>query len=151
MKKTRLTKSLSSIVCIVLIAAMALFTTGCNDNKQNKIDSNSESSITTQTDITELGEGKTEFLFSVTDLDGKETSFKIHTDKKTVGEALLELNLISGDEGPYGLYVKTVNGITVDYDKDGKYWAFYVNGEYATSGVDTTEIADGVSYGFKAE
>lgn len=151
MKKTRLTKSLSSIVCIVLIAAMALFTTGCNDNKQNKIDSNSESSITTQTDITELGEGKTEFLFSVTDLDGKETSFKIHTDKKNVGEALLELNLLSGDEGPYGLYVKTVNGITVDYDKDGKYWAFYVNGEYATSGVDTTEIADGVSYGFKAE
>ena len=59
--------------------------------------------------------------------------------------------MLSGDEGPYGLYVKTVNGITVDYDKDGKYWAFYVNGEYATSGVDTTEIADGVSYGFKAE
>ena len=151
MKKTRLTKSLSSIVCIVLIAAMALFTTGCNDNKQNKIDSNSESSITTQTDITELGEGKTEFLFSVTDLDGKETSFKIHTDKKTVGEALLELNLISGDEGPYGLYVKTVNGITLDYDKDGKYWSFYVNGAYATSGVDTTEITAGDSYALKAE
>ena len=151
MKKARLTKSLSHIVCIVLFAAIALFTTGCNDNKQNKIDSSLEGSITTQTDITELGEGKTEFLFSVTDVDGKETAFKIHTDKKTVGEALLELNLISGDEGPYGLYVKTVNGITLDYDKDGKYWSFYVNGGYATSGVDTTEITDGDSYAFKAE
>ena len=151
MKKARLTKSLSHIVCIVLFAAIALFTTGCNDNKQNKIDSSLEGSITTQTDITELGEGKTEFLFSVTDVDGKETAFKIHTDKKTVGEALLELNLISGDEGPYGLYVKTVNGITLDYDKDRKYWSFYVNGGYATSGVDTTEITDGDSYAFKAE
>ena len=151
MKKARLTKSLSSIVCIVLIAAMALITTGCNDNKQNEIGSNSESNITTQTDITELGKGETEFLFSVTDLDGKETAFKIHTDKKTVGDALLELDLISGDEGPYGLYVKTVNGITLDYDKDGKYWSFYVNGAYATSGVDTTEITDGNLYAFKAE
>ena len=151
MKKARLTKSLSHIVCIVLFAAIALFTTGCNDNKQNKIDSSLEGSITTQTDITELGEGKTEFLFSVTDVDGKETAFKIHTDKKTVGDALLELDLISGDEGPYGLYVKTVNGIKLDYDKDGKYWSFYVNGGYATSGVDTTEITDGDSYAFKAE
>ena len=151
MQKARLRKSLSLIVCIVLIAAMALFTTGCNDNKQNKIDSNSESSITTQTDITELGEGKTEFLFSVTDLDGKETSFKIHTDKKTVGEALLELNLISGDEGPYGLYVKTVNGITADYDVDQTYWAFYVNGAYASAGVDATDIEEGATYSFKVE
>ena len=151
MKKARLTKSLSHIVCIVLFAAIALFTTGCNDNKQNKIDSSLEGSITTQTDITELGEGKTEFLFSVTDVDGKETAFKIHTDKKNVGEALLELDLISGDEGPYGLYVKTVNGITLDYDKDRKYWSFYVDGGYATSGVDTTEITDGDSYAFKAE
>lgn len=151
MQKARLRKSLSFIVCIVLIAAIALFTTGCNDNKQNKVGSNSESSITSQTDITELGEGKTEFLFSVTDVHGKETAFKIHTDKKTVGDALLELNLISGDEGQYGLYVKTVNGITVDYDRDGKYWAFYVNGAYATSGVDTTEITDGDSYAFKVE
>ena len=151
MQKARLRKSLSLIVCIVLIAAMALFTTGCNDNKQNKTGSGSENSITTQTNITELGEGQTEFLFSVTDIDGNETSFKIHTDKKIVGEALLELNLIAGDEGQYGLYVKTVNGITVDYNKDGKYWAFYEDGKYATAGVDTTEITDGVSYAFKVE
>ena len=38
-----------------------------------------------------------------------------------------------------------------DYDVDGTYWAFYVNGEYATSGVDTTTIKDGESYMFKVE
>ena len=151
MKKIRLRKSLSHIVCIMLVAAIALFTTGCNDNKQNQVSSSSESNILTQVDITELGKGKSEFLFSVIDADGTETAFKIHTDKKTVGEALLELNLISGDKEKYGLFIKTVNGITVDYNKDKKYWSFYVNGKYATAGVDTTEITDGFSYSLKVE
>ncbi len=86
-----------------------------------------------------------------TDKDGNETQFEIHTDKEMVGEALQELNLIDGEEGEYGLFVKTVNGITADYDTDGVYWAFYVNGEYATSGVDVTQITEGDSYALKVE
>ena len=46
---------------------------------------------------------------------------------------------------------KTVNGVTVDYDTDGKYWAFYVDGEYAATGVDSTDITAGATYTFKAE
>ena len=84
-------------------------------------------------------------------LENRETAFQIHTDKETVGDALLELGLIAGEEGAYGLYVKTVNGLTVDYDTDGKYWAFYTNGEYAVSGVDTTTIEAGITYSFKVE
>ena len=80
-----------------------------------------------------------------------EETFEVHTDKATVGEALLELNFIAGDDSEYGLYVKTVNGITADYDKDGVYWAFYINGEYAQTGVDSTNIAEGDSYSFKVE
>ena len=87
----------------------------------------------------------------MTDKDGNETQFEIHTDKETVGEALQELNLIDGEEGEYGLFVKTVNGITADYDADGVYWAFYVNGEYAASGVDVTQITEGDSYALKVE
>ena len=70
---------------------------------------------------------------------------------RSVGAALQELELIDGEEGQYGLYVTTVNGITVDYDKDGMYWAFYVNDEYAQTGVDATEIKEGDSYALKAE
>ena len=73
-------------------------------------------------------------------------TFTIHTDKETVGDALLEHELISGEEGAYGLYIKVVNGITADYDVDQSYWAFYVNGEYAMSGVDMTEIDEGAIY-----
>ena len=98
-----------------------------------------------------LGEGKTQFNFTVVDKDGKETAFEIHTDKATVGEALLELGLIEGEEGAYGLYVKKVNGITADYDVDQTYWAFYVNGEYGMTGVDVTNIEAGATYSFKVE
>ena len=70
----------------------------------------------------------------------------IHTDKTTVGEALQEHNLLEGEESQYGLFVKKVNGIVADYDVDQYYWAFYVNGEYAMTGVDTTNIEEGVTY-----
>ena len=152
MTKTNFRKILSVNVCIVLIAAMALFTIGCADNNKTDVSSKIESSITASSEAKELGEGKTQFLFYVTDADGKESAFKINTDKAMVGEALLELDLIAGEEGDYGLYVKTVNGITVDYEKDGgKYWAFYVNGQYASAGVDQTEINPQDTYSFKVE
>ncbi|MEE0947085.1 MAG: DUF4430 domain-containing protein [Acutalibacteraceae bacterium] len=70
----------------------------------------------------------------------KTVKFTVKTDKNTVGDALLENKLIEGEDSQYGLYIKKVNGITADYDIDQSYWAFYINGEYATSGVDTTDI-----------
>ena len=98
-----------------------------------------------------LGEGQTVFPFVVADKEGNETAFEIHTDKEIVGEALLELGLIEGEASQYGLFVKSVNGIFADYDSDGVYWAFYVNGEYAMSGVDATPITEGETYMFKVE
>ncbi len=143
-------KLMSLILCTVLIVAMALSTTGCNGNPKNESPQNA-SQESTSSDSTILGEGSTSFSFTVVDLEGNATAFEIHTDKDTVGGALLELGLISGDDSEYGLFVKTVNNITVDYEKDGKYWAFYVDGEYATSGVDSTPITAGANYSFKAE
>jgi len=148
MQKKRLTKALSWILCSVLIVAMALITTGCGDN-ENKVDKETVDEAQAVTEVTVLGEGSKVFDFSVVDLDGAETWFEIHTDAETVGEALIALDLIAGDEGPYGLYVKTVNGVTADYDKDKVYWAFYVNDEYGTSGVDTTEIVEEDIYSFR--
>lgn len=154
MKMKRLKSKLSFFLCIVLIVATALTTTGCNDKKEKETvtsESVTESSAEAVSDANVLGEGSTSFMFSVVDKDGNEEVFEIHTDKTTVGEALLELELIAGDESEYGLYVKTVNGITADYDKDGVYWAFYVNDEYAQTGVDSTNITEGDSYSFKVE
>ena len=92
-----------------------------------------------------------DFTFIAVDLEGNEKTFQITTTKSTVGEALMDEGLLAGEPGPYGLYVKTVNGITLDYDKDGKYWAFYVDGEYGLTGVDETAIQPGSTYCFKPE
>ncbi len=151
MQKTRFTKSLSFILCIVLITAIALFTTACNGNTQTNEPQTTVATTLEEPETKVLGEGENEFIFTVTDKDGKENKYEIHTDKTVVGDALLELDLIEGEDGDYGLYVKTVDGITVDYDTDGKYWAFYVNGEYASGGVDSTDITEGYTYSFKVE
>ena len=147
MKNHSLQKVLSFLLCIVLIAAMALGTIGCSDTTAN----DTTTTVGTMENGKVYGEGSTEFTFTVVDTEGNETQATIKTDKTTVGEALLELGLIAGEDGDYGLYVKTVNGTTLDYDTDGKYWAFYVDGEYALTGVDSTEITAGSVYSFKAE
>ena len=143
--KMNVTKKLSSFfLCMMLIMAMAFVTTGCSDDKQNNPGTSVE-------DVTTLGEGNTTFTFAVVDKEGNETAFEIHTDKTVVGEALQELKLIEGSAGDYGLYVTVVNGITADYNVDGTYWAFYIDGEYAMTGVDATDIVEGSSYAFKVE
>lgn len=143
-------KLLSLILCGMLTVAMAFTATGCNGGKNDESASaQGEAKIFADGDV--LGEGGKEFAFTVADKEGNETHLTIRTDQETVGDALQELGVIAGEESEYGLYVKTVNGITADYDKDGVYWAFYVGGEYAQTGVDSTAIAEGESYSFKME
>lgn len=152
MQKTRLRKSLSFILCIVLIAAMALFTTGCKGDETTKSAGTTAQGIELPvTDGAVLGEGETAFSLQIVDKDGNETNVEIHTDEKTVGEALNATGLIEGEEGQYGFFITAVNGIQAIYEKDGVYWAFYVDGEYAMSGVDQTEIKEGATYALKVE
>ena len=158
-------KILSLILSTMLIVAMAFSMTACGGNDQEKPNTEGQSQVggteqdsqlgnaesDTQLSGNILGKGQTVFNFVVVDKDGTETKFEIHTDKPTVGEALLEIKLIEGEDGPYGLYVKTVNGITADYDVDQTYWAFYINGEMAMTGVDATNVEAGATYSFKVE
>lgn len=173
-------KECKKILCLALIVAMALLGAGCGQGgkdsstaavtetaavssaetdaqaEESKAQGSSSQAEEARTEAnavekTVLGEGNKSFDLTVADSEGRETFFEIHTDKETVGEALVELELIAGEGSEYGLYVKTVNGVTADYDKDGSYWAFYVNGEYASSGVDSTAVAEGDQYAFRIE
>lgn len=118
--------------CVLLIAALAVLFTGCSKKAEPEVQGQA-------------------FTVVVADLEGKETTFEMTSDKATVGEALLEEGLIAGEDSSYGLYVTTVNGIELDWDKDQKYWAFYIDGEYALTGVDQTELTEGTVYSFKPE
>ena len=155
MRKNQIsTKVKNLFLTMMLIMVMALTVVGCSNKEINN--TQQSSSVQMETTGSEnkdnvLGEGQTKIMFTVVDMDGNETSFEIHTDKEKVGDALLENGLIAGEEGEYGLYVKTVNGITADYDVDKTYWAFYVNGEYASNSVDTTPVKEGETYTFKVE
>lgn len=92
-----------------------------------------------------IGEGKNSFYLEVKAED-RSITFLVNTDKTVVGDALLENNIIAGDEGPYGLYVKYVNGMLADYDVNSAYWAFYKDGELMSTGVDMTDIESGAHY-----
>ena len=97
------------------------------------------------------GEPTKTFTVEVVDKDGAMITVTVKTDLETVGEVLQEAGMLQGEQGDYGLYIKTVNGTYADYDTDGTYWAFYVNGEYAAAGVDMTESVDGDVYRFVVE
>lgn len=76
----------------------------------------------------------------------QELTFTIHTDKENLEEALVEHQLIDGDEGPFGIYIKKVNGIVADYDTDKTYWALSKGGVEAATGANGAILADGDCY-----
>lgn len=146
MKHTWFNRLVSLGLCLVLIAAMALMCMSCGQQDNPGSEANS---VTTET--ISLGQGATAFTFEVVDKEGTRTVYDIHTDETVVGKALIDLGLIEGQESAYGLLVKTVTGITADFDTDHVYWAFYVNGQYASAGVDSTPITPGATYAFRVE
>ena len=157
MKKNGLNKLLALLLALVMVLSLA----ACGNKAQDNGTADKDAGAVTDTDNNTgdngdaaapqdsvvadgdvIGEGKT---------DGTSITFTVNTDKETVGEALLELGVVAGDTTEYGLYITTVNGVTLDYNTDGAYWAFYINGEYASTGVDATNIEAGASYALKAE
>ena len=125
-----------------------LSTDAPTDGSDEKTDESAEKELTGvwknalyQEDVT-LGEGAKTVQIEVT-AEGHSITVTVKTDEEILGRALLSLGLNEGEEGPYGLYIKRVNGIKADYDEDQSYWAFYQNGEYMMTGVDSTEIKGG--------
>lgn len=138
-------KFTKTIFTVFLATTLILSLAACGKTETPNSDAaNTEAELwknaTYNTD-TELGQGSKNLLVVVKAYD-QSVLFTIHTDETTVGGALLENNLITGDDSAYGLYVKSVNGIVADYDADQSYWAFYIDDDYAVSGVDQTEIAE---------
>lgn len=139
--KTKLTKLLSVVLAILMLGACILALASCKE----EVDPDTLWAEATHKEDKTLGEGKTSFTVTVKAGD-KSVALTVNTDETVLGEALQKLSLIEGEEGPYGLYVKKVNGILADYDTDGTYWALYKDGKYSMTGIDVTEIEAGASY-----
>lgn len=149
MKMKRLKKILCLTLCIVSVAVMTFSMQGCTSSENNTTVQNVDATNVQNIEATTVGEGENNFTLLV--IGDSERAFDVRTDENVVGKALLGLGLISGENGPYGLFINTVDGETVDFNKDNKYWAFYINGEYAVTGVDKTKIQNGTTYMLKVE
>ena len=135
MKKT-IKSAASIILALVFIMAFA----SCSKVEKTGVWENA-----TYREDMEFGEGSKTVVVEVK-AEGQTVTFTINTDMDTVGAALIEHGIVEGEEGPYGLYVKVVNGMTADYDVDQSYWSFYIGGEYAMTGIEKTDITEGITY-----
>lgn len=101
--------------------------------------------------------GQKNIAIEVTASTGDTTEYKLSTDAEFLKQAMDELSQngsgfsYSGSDSAYGLMVETVNGEQAVYEKDGAYWALYVNGEYGQYGTDSQPVADGETYTWKYE
>ena len=127
---------LTAVLCVMMLACM----TACTKEEEKGIWADAK-----YTEDTELGKGS-KTVKVVVEAEEKKITFTIHTDETILGDALMAHELVEGENGDFGLYIKKVNGMLADYDVDQTYWGFYQNGEYMMTGVDTTEFADGDQY-----
>lgn len=159
MKNTFTASRLLATIMALVMCTTLIFSLSACDNSPEAPDGTAPSTETstsvdeyasvwsdaTYTEDTILGEGEHTFYFEVIVGDHSVT-FTVNTDKETVGAALMSHDILAGEDGEFGLYVKTVNGMFADYDVDASYWGFYQDGEYAITGVDQTAIEDGAHY-----
>ena len=118
---------MKKLISLMLVLVMVLTLTACSTKKESAAEAVS-------------------FKVIVTDLEGNETAFEYTSNAASVGDALVAEGLVVGHEASYGLYVDSVNGIAADWDNDQTYWAFYINGEYATTGIGDTPITADTTY-----
>ncbi len=117
------------LLALLLCAALALTLAGCSP-----------------ADKKDSGEAVS-FQVKVIHGDGSEFETAVSTHKETLGEALTDAGLISGEQGAYGLYVKTVDEETVDDAKE-QWWCLTKGGESVNTGVDSTPVEEGATYEF---
>lgn len=88
---------------------------------------------------------------------GDTTDYELTTDAEYLKQAMDELArngsgfIYLGNDSGYGYIVDTINGERARYDKDGTYWALYVNGEFGQYVADQQPVADGDNFTWKYE
>jgi len=133
------------IILTLIVSVTPILLIACE-----KSDSDGEISALSSEKIpaVEIGEGRMTFRLEVTDDTGTIKAWNVNTDLSIVGDALLEVGLISGDVSSYGLMVTEVNGLASDFMANESWWAFYIGGEFAMTGVDSTDVEFGKVYSF---
>ena len=94
----------------------------------------------------ETAGGKKACMVSVVHSDGTARDIACHTDAEYLDDLLLEEGIASGEEGPYGLTILTVDGEDAIWDEDQAFWAIWVDGVEAVTGASEIPVYDGSTY-----
>lgn len=91
------------------------------------------------------GEEKT-FTLQIVHSDGTTLEKEITTEQTYLANALFDEEILTEQDAlQTGMYT-IVDGEEASWEKDQAYWGFYVNGDYAVEGMNTTKIQDGAVY-----
>ena len=141
MKKIITGRVFAILLALIFVLSASFSLVSCLNENDDGI-KESETPVSTSAETPE--DKRITITLEVVGPDGTSKEFVIKTDpENNLRKALEAESLIAGDEGPYGLYIKVVDGITADYDVDRSWWGLYKDGEMLMTGVDTTPIADG--------
>lgn len=132
-QKTR--KLISSVLTLLLVAALALGLSACSKDTSSKPSDGSAAASETDKKISVTVE--------IVDDKGEKTVLDLETGKTTLADALVEEGIV--EYAADGLYT-TVNGITADYSKDGAWWCVTKGGIMTTEGMNTLKLSDGDSF-----
>lgn len=93
-------------------------------------------------------EGSKEITIEVINSAGESTMYELKTDAEYLEQAMEEAEGLDFEyeDGPYGATVHTVNGEKADYNTDGAYWGFNVNGDYCNYGISEQPVEDGDAF-----
>lgn len=139
MKKMK--KLFLAAICLLVLSVLLSALAACAS------DGTSDSTDPTDTQTTTQPDENISITVKVIHGDGSEKTFEIETSEDTLLGALLQENLVEGDDSsPTGFYITTVDGEEADYSADQSWWCLTQNGEMLMTGAGTTEISDGQTY-----
>ena len=137
MKNKRILTKILAMALVVLMAVMSL--TACGNvepDSGNNSNTNSAGNEEKETVV---------ITVKIIAADKSEKAVTIETNKKNLGDALLEKGLVTKEEHESGFYTY-IDGVRADYNKDGRWWCFTKGGETVMVGANDLEIADGETF-----
>ncbi len=118
-------KTFQYITFLILALVIILCTVSCAGN----IDTEAVWESATYISDTTVGNGANTVKVEIT-AGEKTIILTLRTDKATLGEAMLEHDLVND-----ATFFDTCNGIKADWNKDNAYWSFFVGDKRAEYGI----------------
>lgn len=151
MNKKKLVLFIASSVLALAIFVVAIYFATKPYTPSSNDDQNTNTSDVTDNNNEVVYDG--EIVVEVKDVEGnviKSVQIKFKNGDRLVDLIAANFNNFTYQDSQYGAYVTSVESIVEDNDAH-IYVALYLNGEYATSGINTLEYKDGSVITLKAE